>query len=103
SSDLADDPAARRAVTAEIAGVVVVDRDLVTVLGHRDRMLDRADAGVPGVDAAVQDAHAHTRTRRTAPRPVAGHAIGPRGRQPDGVAGRGREAPGRERLVRLVR
>ena len=97
-----DDPGARRAVTAEIAAVVVRDGDLVAFLRDGDRALHGPDERMVELDAAVEHAHAHARSGCVAERPLAVHALRPKRREVDRLARRGGKAPGWEVLVRFV-
>ena len=102
-SERADDPCARRAVAAQVAGVVVGDRDLVAVARDRDGTLDGADERMVELDAAVEDADAYALPVRAAPGPLARHALRPRRRQRDRLVRAGGEAPRGKVVVVLVR
>ncbi len=92
-----DHAGARGAVAAQIAGrVLLVDGDVLTLDGDRDRLLDLADQCMPCLDPAVQDADAHSGPGGGAPRPLARDLARPGLRQGDVVDRLGGQAPGGE-------
>ena len=86
-------------MSGDVALGVRLDDRLVAVHADRHRLLHRTHVGMARLDAAVQDAHAHARTRRTAPCPVPGDVLGPVARERNPVNRVGRQAPGRKRLA----
>ena len=67
----ADDPCARGAVSATVALVVILNEGPPRPHRREATALELTDERVPGLDAAVEDADAYTRTCRAAPGPVA--------------------------------
>jgi hypothetical protein len=87
-------------VAAEVTLGVVLDDDLAVLgLAQRDRALERADEGMIGLDAAVEDADANSGPGRAADRPVPCDALRPLDADPDLGRRGGGKAPGRQRLA----